>query len=317
MFNTGLKKYEYADIDTFTTDLGMKIRKAINKPWRELVKCFIKREIVIEQYPNLDKDKAYIFCANHSFDEDAIAAITSIDRNVYVLNGSTHQLEHNPAMLAVWFNGMVYVNRLDSESRKTSIPKLERVLKNGNSVLIFPEGCYNNSENQLIYHLFAGPYLLSKTLNIDVVPIVTVNDDDEKKIYVRAGTPMPLWQNEKQESLALLRDAMATLIYEIIAEHIPPVKRQVLGSNPRKDYMEVRKSVYACQKWYEDMWDEEFSYYVGHDITTPEQSREYVDNVHIDSQNAAILADVLVRREEDNRYNLKKYLRETFVLSEK
>lgn len=317
MFNTGLKKYEYMDIDTFTTDIGMKIRKAINRPWRVLVKCFIKREVIIEQYPNLDKEKAYIFCANHSFDEDVIATITTIDRNVYVLNGSTHQMEHNPAMLAVWFNGMVYVNRLNAESRKMSIPKLERVLKNGNSILIFPEGCYNNSENRLIHHLFSGPYLLSKSLDIDVVPIVTINDDDKKKIYVRAGEPMPLWQNEKQESLALLRDAMATLVYEILTAHFRPVQRHLLGIEPRKDFMEIRKSVYACQKWYEDMWDEEFSYYAGHGITTPEQSREYVDNVHIDSRNAAIMADVLVRREEDNRYDLKKYLRKTFVLSKK
>lgn len=90
-----------------------------------------------------------------------------------------------------------------------------------------------------------------------------------------------------------------------------------MGKNPRKEDMEVRKGVYAYQKWYEDVWEEELTYYPGHGVTTPEKAREYVDNIHIDSHNAAILADVLVRREEDKGYDLKKYLRENLVLSKK
>lgn len=55
--------------------------------------------------------------------------------------------------------------------------------------------------------------------------------------------------------------------------------------------MKVRKNVYACQKWYEDVWDEELTYYPGHNVTTPKQSREYVDNVQVNSKNAYLLAD--------------------------
>lgn len=310
MFNTGLKKYENADIDTFTTDLGMKIRKTINRPWRKLMNCFIKRKVVIEQYPELDKDKVYIFAANHSFDEDAASVISAIDRNVYLLHGSTHQMEHNPIFYAAYLNGMIYVDRLDNQSRKEAVSKMERVLKAGNSVLLFPEGGYNNTENQLITPLFSSPYILSKELEVEVVPVITFNDYGTDTIYVRMAQPMALWQYEKQEALTLLRDTMATNVYEIMEVHTGLVQRSTLGADPRKRYLEIRKGAYADQKWYEDVWDEELTYYPGHGVTTPENSREYVDNVYINSSNAAILADVLVRREEDNRYNLKKYLRE-------
>lgn len=128
---------------------------------------------------------------------------------------------------------------------------------------------------------------------------------------------MALWQYEKQEALALLRDAMSTSVYEIMEEHTEMLKRSAMGTDPRKDYLEVRKSVYACQKWYEDVWEEELTYYPGHSVTTPERAREYMDNVHIDSHNAAILADVFVRREEDIRYSLIQYLRANFVFSQK
>ena len=94
MINTGLDRFEEADVNSFTTDIGLKIRKAVNRPWRGLVKCFTKRKIIIEKYPELDKDKAYIFAANHSFDEDATSIISAIDRNAYLLHGSTHQMEH-------------------------------------------------------------------------------------------------------------------------------------------------------------------------------------------------------------------------------
>ena len=48
---------------------------------------------------------------------------------------------------------------------------------------------------------------------------------------------------------------------------------------------------------------------MGHGVTTPQQSRMYVDKVRVNIKNAKILADVLVRREEDKCYDLKEYIR--------
>lgn len=260
MFNTGLKKYEKADITTFTTDVGMKIRRVLNRPWRALLKAFTKRKIIIEPYPKLTRNRPYIFVANHSFDEDVISVLASIDRNAYLLHGTTHQMEHNPMFYAVFLNGMIYVNRLDNLSRKEAVLKMERVLRAGNSVLLFPEGGYNNTENQLVQHLFFSPWILSKKLEVEVVPIIAFNDYGTETIFIRALQPMALWQYEKQEALALLRDVMSTSVYEIMEEHTEMLKRSAMGRNPRKEYMEVRKGVYACQKWYEDVWEEELTY---------------------------------------------------------
>lgn len=72
--------------------------------------------------------------------------------------------------------------------------------------------------------------------------------------------------------------------------------------------------MYARQTWYEDVWDEELTYYPGHNVTTPQQSREYADHVRINSRNAYILADTLLRREEDLKYDLAAYLRRNLRL---
>ena len=45
---------------------------------------------------------------------------------------------------------------------------------------------------------------------------------------------------------------------------------------------------------------------------TPEAVRANFDNVKITPENAAILAPILARREEDKRYDLVRYLQENW-----
>lgn len=249
MFKTGLKRYEYADLESFTSNVGLKVRKSIN-----------------------------------------------------------------PVFLALWLNGMIYVNREDREDCRSSIEKMKRVLNAGNSVVLFPEGNYNNTENQLMMPLFFSPYILSKELGLEVVPVISFNDIGSNIIYIRVGEPINLAMYEKYEAMLVLRDKMVTIIWDIMEEHTIPQKRKELGENPRRAYMEVRKAVYNCQKWHRDVWEEELICYSGHGVTTPLQARSFVDDVKVTSKNAAIFADMLVRREEDKKYDLKEYLRRNIKL---
>lgn len=57
------------------------------------------------------------------------------------------------------------------------------------------------------------------------------------------------------------------------------------------------------------------TYYPGHDVVTPKQAYEFVDKVYVNKDNAYIFADVLVRREEDKKYDLVKCLRENIKIS--
>lgn len=314
MKSTGLQKFETATVDTFTSNIGLRIRKSINVVWRRILKLGIKRKVFIESYPKLERKKNYIFICNHSFDEDVISLLYTIDRNVYVLNGTTDQTEHNPIFIVLWANGMIYVNRQDTQSRKDSLLKMKRVLQAGNSVMLFPEGGYNNTENQLIMPLFPGAYQLAIDTNTEIVPLITFNDVGSNEIYLRAHPPIDISKYEKYEAMAILRDIMSTIVYEIMEDHTQLVCRADLGEDPRMDYMEVRRQVYESQKWYNDVWEEEVTMYSGHGVTTPKQARMYVDKIQINTKNAGVLADVLVRRGEDKRYDLIKYLQNNIKL---
>lgn len=314
MFHTGLKRFETSDVNNFTSHTGIRLRKLIHPIWGPLLKAFTAKKVIVEAYPKLEKEKAYIFAVNHSFDEDIISALQTVDRGAYMLFGTTDQMEHNPLCLLLWAYGMIYVNRLDKNSRNDAIKKMAKILQSGSSVILFPEGAYNNSENQLIMPLFSSPYILNKELGIEVVPMISFNDSGSDKIYIHVGNPINLAQYEKYEAMEILRDEMCTIVYMMLEKHTLPLKRKDLGINPRMAYMEERQKVYEYQKWHGDVWDEELSYYSGHGVTTPQQSRLYVDRINVTMKNVQVLTDTLVRREEDKCYDFKEHLRKNMKL---
>lgn len=312
MKNIGLGKLKVANVENFTSKTGLKLRRFINKPFKVLLKVATKRKIILERYPNLEKGVPYIFASTHSFDEDIISNLAIIDRNAYVLIGTTDQLDYNPTMYAAWLNGLIYVDRLDKDSRQESLKKMEKVLNNGTSVLLFPEGGWNNTENLIVQKLFAGPYYLAKSTGAQVVPISTFNEMGSDKIYIRVGDPIDLSKYEKKEALKELRDSLASMRYNQIEQHSTPIQRDELGNDSRMDFMEQRKNEYLRVKWTKDVWDEELTIYKDKEIPTEEEVWSVIDNINLTKENAGILAPILVKRLENKKYDFKKYMHENW-----
>ena len=310
MKNYGIIRFRKANVDNFTSNIGMNIRKIINPMFRRLLKLGTKNKIVVDHYPKLEDNVPYIFVSTHGFVDDSVANLATIDRNAYLLFGTTDQLEVNPITYAAWANGFIYVNREDREHRKSAIDKMLRVLNNGNSVLIFPEGGFNNTENLLVQKLFASPYILAKQTGIKVVPIAPFYEYGSDTIYMNVGEPVDLSVfDDKREALDHLRDLLATLVYENIEKHSTPILRCELGSDPRMDFMEQRKNEYLKTKWTKDVWDEELTIY------QDEQDREYnsvmesMDKINVTKDNAEIMGPILVKRYNDKKYDFKSYMK--------
>lgn len=313
MKNVGLIHLKYANVDNFTTETGLKLRRVINKPVRAILKMATNGNIIIEKYPKLDKNKTYIFAATHSFVEEISSTLYAIDRSAYTLCGTTDQFENNPKMYFNWLTGVIFVDRYDDESRKSSIEKMERVLDRGSSILLFPEGGLNNTENLLVQKLFAGPYILSKNKNVEVVPISTFNEFGKDDIYISVGDPLKLYEYDKKEGLTVLRDAMATLKYNQIENHASKIIRSELGADPRLEFMEERRQEYLKTKWTHDVWDEELTVYKDKTSPTPKEVRESLNQVEITDENAGIMGPILVKKLEDEKYDFNKYMHENWM----
>ena len=312
MKNKGLKNVKISNVDNFTTDTGMKLRRVIGKPLRKVLKMAAGKKVVIDRYPKLEKDEQYIFTSTHYFNEDIIAGMAAIDRSAYALIGTTDQVDNNPLMYAAWLYGLIYVDRNDPESRKQSVLKMEKVLNNGSSVIMFPEGGWNNTENLLCQRLFAGPYVLSQLTGKKVVALSTFSDPESDTIHVMASDPIDMTNMEKEEALELLRDTMATMMYEEIEKYSTPYERSKYYEDIHMQHMESRRKEYLKEKWTRDVWDEELTVYKPKHITTAEEVRASLDNVHVDKDNAYILAPILARREEDKKYDFKQYMKKNW-----
>ena len=312
MYNIGLKSLETKTADNFATVHGLKIRKVINKPLRFVLEKATKGKITVESYPNLKKGEPYIFASSHYHPEDIISNLATLDRNAYALIGTTDQLEHNPQMYAAWLNGIVYVYRLNRESMAESLKKMIWLLEHGTSVLLYPEGGWNNTENLPLQDIFPGAYKLSKATGIEVVPVSNFLEPTSNHIYINYGTPLNLSVYDKDTGRKFLRDTMRAMMFEQILNHAALLKRGELVGDLHLQFMEERRKMYLQNNWTRDVWDEEVTVYKDKNIITPEQVREELDRVVITPQNAHIMAPILVRRREDEMYNFKKYMKENW-----
>lgn len=308
MTNLGIQYVKTADVNHFTSDFGIAFRQQINRPLRAILRIATKRKIVVESYPQLEKNKPYIFASTHSFDEDIIVGLGCIDRPAYVLMGTTDQIEHNPQVYAAWANGMIYVNRLDSQSRKDAALKMERILHAGSSILIFPEGGWNNTENLLCNPLFAGPYLLAQRTGAQIVPICSFCEHCGDTVYFNAASPLNAEGRSKEEVLAELRDTMATMMFQSIEQHTKPISRAELPEDFHIQFMAERCREYQRVKWSRDTWEEELTVYHNRQKPTPKMIRDSLRNVVLSKENGMIMAPILVRIAQDDQYDFKQYM---------
>ena len=307
--NPILVKWKYYDEDKFVTDLGIKLRHIVHPIIHLIIKHAVDRPIEVIRYPSLSKKKNYIFAAGHSFPGEIASNLSVIDRHAWPLIGTTDQVDHNPQMIIAWINGMVYVDRLSTESRKSSVEKMKRILLAGQSILMFPEGALNNSENLLCMPLYPGVYHLARELDMEVIPIISHAEHGAKSILVAAGNPMSFYGIDKKEAMEKLRDALASLRYEII-ERLPRIERQGLSGDIHLQHLQKRCDTYLETKWIEPNWDEEIMIYHCKDVTYADEVRAGFDNVKITSENAGIFAKIFVRRCYDIKYDIIRYMKE-------
>lgn len=309
-FVTNLHK---KDVNHFTTDIGLFLRRKLDKPFKKACNIFTNaniirssgatgmsdadyyasldlrrvtrdsysllmgkkaNNIVVERYPELEKDESYIFVGNHTCPEDIETMLNVIDRNAYLILGSEEVLKYDPEMYLSWLNGMIVFNTLNTQMRKDLMPKMERVLRT-NSILILPEGSHNYHPSNLINPLFDGPINLALRTGRKIVPICLVRDEEHRVSYIDVGNPIDIktvqvkvqdyfpreTESEKYRIKALsayLRDKMATSVYHLVARHMDPLKRAEWGDIEQAFIEEYVENAFRKLKWRHDVFDAEY-----------------------------------------------------------
>ncbi len=211
---------------------GIKLRRLISPVVRGVMPLKVKTKLKILHKAPLPNEPV-IFACTHGFREDVESSLITAGRHAYILVGSLEQFfKSRIDNISGWLNGIILVNREDKESRAASKEKMVRALKNGVSVLMYPEGTWNVSPNKLIAGIFPGVYDVAKESGVKVVPIATHRVGNI--VYSVRGKALNIAKHERSEGLRILRDKMATKKWRLY-EHAGVARRDIFPKGKEAD----------------------------------------------------------------------------------
>lgn len=163
-------------------------------------------------------DRPVIFAANHSAFPDMPIALRAIGRHAYIFAGK----QRLPFADWLFFacNGTVWVDRKNREDKAFSKKALLAYLAEGQPILWFPEGTWNLTAVQLIMPMRWGIIHVARQAGAQIIPMALDYDCKAQVCSVMFGSPMAGEELEdRAEGIGRLRDAMATLRWELMARH--------------------------------------------------------------------------------------------------
>jgi 1-acyl-sn-glycerol-3-phosphate acyltransferase len=133
--------------------------------WFFMVGIRVKK--IHEEAPDLTRQ--YVFVINHISNLDA-AMLVKVIRQPFRPLGKI-ELKNIPVFGYIYKAVVVVVDRSDARHRQRSIRQLKSVISKGISILIFPEGTFNETHKPM-KHCFDGAFRLAIETQTPVKPVI-------------------------------------------------------------------------------------------------------------------------------------------------
>lgn len=174
-------------------------------------------KIVKENKYKVIKNKPIIFAINHQCVYDTPIACKAIKKHGYILSGK--QPFEKIDELFFNLNGSIFVDRKDKKDMALSKDAMVEYLKKGQNIIMFPEGTWNMTDQELMLNMKWGIIEVAKETNAQIIPVVLNYDRDNNKCSVVFGQTMVIEKDrDKKEAIEELRDEMASLRWKAIDE---------------------------------------------------------------------------------------------------
>lgn len=132
-------------------------------------------------------DKSVIYACNHSQFSDIPIATRAIGKRSYILLGK--QKLYLIDRIFFHLLGAIWVDRKDKEHKKKVKEKILCYLNRGQSILWFPEGTWNLTENLLMLPMRWGIIEAAHKAGGQIVPMAIRYDRKNKKCQVKFSPP--------------------------------------------------------------------------------------------------------------------------------
>lgn len=160
----------------------------------------------IKGVENVDRNKSYIYVCNHTSYLDIPGITLTIPTQFRPL--AKKELKRIPVFGWIAQSACIIVDRSSNESRRKSMDHLKEILAMGISVLIFPEGTQNRTQDRL-QPFYDGAFRIAIETRQPIIPIVVLNAGKlmpPHKIHIEPGTIKLVVGNEIQTEDYTLKD---------------------------------------------------------------------------------------------------------------
>lgn len=172
-----------------------------------LLKILFRPQIIGKE--NIPEDEALIFAGNHKHAVDPTMVMMSTNRVVhYMAKEELFKGIHG------WlFNkiGLIKVHR--GKSNPQAVIEAEKILKNGGTVGIFPEGTRNRSNEELLKFRY-GTVAIAKKTNTLILPFAIKGQYKlfRKGVILEFGKPIDVEKMDLEEANKYLRNEVLNLL---------------------------------------------------------------------------------------------------------
>jgi 1-acyl-sn-glycerol-3-phosphate acyltransferase len=122
-----------------------------------------------------NKNKQYIFVANHSSYMDIPSIVMCIHQPVRALG--KYEMVRYPIFGLIYRAAAILVDRSDAAHRAKSVRALKAAIEKGISIFIFPEGTFNES-NKPLKEFYNGAFRTAIETQTPIKPILFVDNED-------------------------------------------------------------------------------------------------------------------------------------------
>ena len=291
-----LRKYEYI---TDKKIEYIELRKKINFIIRIILKIdriLSKRTAKLIDDKSIQTSKPKIYAVTHVGRYDIETAMEVIRENKFLLMSDPGETYRNIDGLMLKLNGVVYFDTKDKEDRHIAKETCIRILNQGGNIMIFPEGAWNITENQLVMKLFSGTVEMVKQTGADIIPVAIEKYDNS--YYVNIGKNISADEiilDSNKDISNNLRDILATLKWEIM-EKFPTVVREELPNNFGEIFLDSIMSETEIGYTVEEIKRTRFN---DRNSIAPEEAFAFLKDININANNAFLF--------NDNYAKVKKY----------
>lgn len=122
-----------------------------------------------------DKNKPYIFVSNHISWLDAALVVKAFRQPLRPLGQI--EMTKTPIFGFIYKNTIVAIDRKNAENRAKSVQILKSIISKGISVLVFPEGTFNNTGKPL-KGFYDGAFRIAIETQTAIKPVLFLDNDE-------------------------------------------------------------------------------------------------------------------------------------------